>query len=92
MRHARSDYDRIQDPDGIIGADEPVFLLRAKDASAPDTIRHWAKLVYNRGRGNPEMSRAAMEHADRMEAWQREHGCKTPDLPHRQQNEPEMKL
>lgn len=31
MIHARDDYNRIQDPEGKIEQDEPVFLLRAKD-------------------------------------------------------------
>jgi len=45
MIHARTDYDRIQDPEGKIAEDEPVFLLRAKDKFAPSTIRFWAKHV-----------------------------------------------
>lgn len=32
MRHAREDYNRIQDPAGKIHEDEPVFLMRAQDA------------------------------------------------------------
>ena len=28
MKHARDDYNRIQDPAGKIPEDEPVFLLR----------------------------------------------------------------
>ena len=31
MLHARPDYNRIQDPDGKIPEDEPVFLIRAQD-------------------------------------------------------------
>lgn len=42
MRHARADYNRIQDPLNLIGEDEPVFLLRAKDVSAPFVVRFWA--------------------------------------------------
>ena len=34
MKHARSDYDRIQDPDGKIPANEPVFLIRGQDVCA----------------------------------------------------------
>lgn len=29
MKHAGEDYNRIQDPENKIPADEPVFLLRA---------------------------------------------------------------
>ena len=42
MKHARSDYDRIQDPSRIIPEDEPVFLLRAQDISAPAAVEKWA--------------------------------------------------
>jgi hypothetical protein len=75
-----------------IAADEPVFLLRAKDRHAPDTIRRWAELVYARGKGNGDMSSMAMDHADTMERWQREHGCKDPDLPGQPENHPQMAL
>ena len=80
MRHAREDYQRIQDPAGIIPADEPVFLLRAQDVTAPDTVRAWARLQYTM-KGNREMGRLAMDHAERMEQWQREHGHKVADMP-----------
>lgn len=44
MIHARSDYQaRIQDSANKIPDDEPVFLLRAQDATAAATIRYWAK-------------------------------------------------
>lgn len=48
MRHLRLDYDRIQDPDGRIGDDEPVWLLRAQDVAAPVAIRRWANFVEER--------------------------------------------
>jgi len=44
MKHARKDYDRIQDPDGKIPEDEPVFIVRAQDICAGDTVRAWAAL------------------------------------------------
>lgn len=44
MKHAREDYDRIQDPDNKIPEDEPVFLLRAQDKTAPAVVAYWAKL------------------------------------------------
>lgn len=31
MKHAREDYNRIQDPAGLIPDGEPVFLIRGKD-------------------------------------------------------------
>jgi hypothetical protein len=44
MIHARTDYSRIQDPDGKIPDDEPVFLLRAQDVTAAACLRHWIRL------------------------------------------------
>lgn len=80
MKHARSDYDRIVDPAGLIGADEPVFLIRAKDAVAAKAVRAWACLHLAEN-GDPEIARVAMAHADAIDAWQDEHGCEPADLP-----------
>jgi len=78
MIHAREDYNRIQDPEGKIAEDEPVFLLRAKDAHAPATIRHWAYLVKP---VDPELSKHVEDFADAMEKWQDINGSKLPDSP-----------
>ena len=53
MIHAREDYNRIQDPAGKIGENEPVFLIRAQDASAPAAVEAWAKLNDAHG-GDPK--------------------------------------
>lgn len=76
MKHARDDYNRIQDPAGLIPDDEPVFLLRGQDRNAAAAVRVWAKLVEDEG-GAPEIVAAARDHADRMDAWPKK---KTPDL------------
>lgn len=76
MRHARADYDRIQDPAGLIPVEEPVFLLRGQDRNAAAAVRVWAKLVEDEG-GSPEIVAAARDHADKMDAWPKK---KTPDL------------
>jgi hypothetical protein len=68
MKHARTDYDRIQDPAGLIPADEPVFLIRAKDTVSGDTVRAWADL-HDKAGGDPRMSAAARNHALLMDAW-----------------------
>jgi len=68
MNHAREDYDRIQDPEGKIPEDEPVFLIRGQDRVGAHAVRHWAFLNEYAG-GDPELSRLAREHADRMDAW-----------------------
>ena len=41
MKHAREDYNRIQDPAGKIPENEPVFLLRGQDKFAPATLEFW---------------------------------------------------
>jgi hypothetical protein len=81
MFHARADYDVIQDPRPAgIPADEPVWLIRGQDISAPATARFWAD-EHERNGGDPAMAHAARRHADLMEAWQGEHGGKVADAP-----------
>lgn len=81
MRHARSDYNRIQDPAGLIPEDEPVFLLRGQDALAPATLHEYADLVENEN-GDPYMVKKVREHAELMATWQHHNKCKMPDMPH----------
>ena len=79
MIHARADYNRIQDPGlddpGLIpngctpfASDEPVFLLRAQDITAPAVVREWADLNEKLG-GDPNAIQLARNHADLMESW-----------------------
>lgn len=63
-----------------IGEDEPVFLLRGKDITAPDAVRHWADLAEREG-ASDAIVRAAREQAHRMVLWQAIHGKQVPDLP-----------
>jgi hypothetical protein len=77
MKHSRPDYDRIQDPAGLIPDDEPVFFLRAQDMVAAATVRFWAFNATDQG-VDPLMVHNALLQADRMEAWARK---KIPDLP-----------
>lgn len=77
MRHSRLDYDRIQDPAGLIPEDEPVFFLRAQDLAAAATVRFWAANAEAYGTA-PEMIQNAYDQAARMEAWPTK---KVPDLP-----------
>lgn len=83
MKHAREDYKRIQDPLKLIGEDEPVFLLRAKDMSAPKIVRMWAQEQIDPA-GNTENElraiNSAFKHADFMEEWQLKNGSKPADL------------
>lgn len=78
MKHARSDYDPIQDPRGKIPEDEPVLLLRGQDklaVSAARTYAHHARLA-----GLNDVADRVWAHADAMEEWQRNRRCKLPDI------------
>ena len=79
MLHAREDYNRIQDPEGLIPEDEPVFLLRGQDKLAPDLLRQWALQLFHKG-GDPKMAGIVRDWADTMEEWQANNTCKLPDL------------
>ena len=79
MRHARADYDRIQDPAGLIPEDEPVFLLRGQDVVAPAIVEKWAMVAADLG-ASKEIVTAALRQALRMRAWQMQHGHKVPDM------------
>lgn len=79
MIHARDDYNRIQDPEGRIPDNEPVFLIRGQDVVAPDVVEFWATKAHEAG-VDSRMVEAARKHASRMRRWQAEHGSKIPDL------------
>jgi hypothetical protein len=80
MKHARSDYNRIQDPENLIPDDEPVFLIRGKDKVAPSTVEAWAALAEQAG-ASAEIVYAARQQAARMKLWQDSKGCQIPDAP-----------
>lgn len=79
MKHARPDYDRIQDPAGKIPDGEPVFLIRGQDLAAPAALRAYAMLAHENG-ASLDLINCVLEHVRRMEKWQREIARKTPDL------------
>lgn len=87
MKHARQDYDRIQDPAGLIPEDEPVFLLRGQDRAAAAAVRYWAETAGAFG-ASPEILQAARDQAGRMERW-RTH--KVPDMPAEAQPPPQAR-
>jgi len=82
MIHARDDYNRIQDPAGKIGEDEPVFMVRAKDELAPRIMEYWATLWEASGDNleHTEMADMVRDHAKKAREWQKIHGCKRADL------------
>lgn len=77
MKHAREDYNRIQDPAGLIPDDEPVLLLRAQDKLAWHVAKIYAFCAELAGAH--EIAALVREHAKKMKEWPVK---KTPDLPH----------
>ena len=60
--------------------EEPVFLLRAQDITAPGAVRDWIRRA--RAAGAPEAKLAkSQEHLDALVQWQLEHPdrVKVPD-------------
>lgn len=80
MRHARADYDRIQDPEGKIPAAEPVFLIRGQDRAAVPALVAYASEALKLG-ATFELVAAVIRQANAMREWQKEHGGKVPDMP-----------
>lgn len=81
MKHARADYNRIQDPAGLIPENEPVFLIRAQDICAVPTLAKWVDFakMYN---VDTKMIQAVEEQIVEMQVWQKANGGpKIPDMP-----------
>lgn len=88
MKHARRDYDRIQDPglqnpdlvapgSSPISQDEPVFLLRGSDITASAVVMFWARLNEEVG-GDARAIHLARQQAVEMAKWPRK---KIADVP-----------
>lgn len=80
MKHARADYDRIQDPAGLIPEDEPVILIRGQDQAAVPTANAWVA-AHMAGGGDPQLAILIREQIGRIEEWQRTQNFKVADLP-----------
>jgi hypothetical protein len=75
--------EEIANPDSCLNRaedDEPIFVLRAHDKTAPSVIRAWANgYVFEKGglgKMNPrelEKYNAALDIANKAENWRREH-------------------
>lgn len=63
-----------------IPADEPVFVIRAKDRLAPGILRFYATEAARAG-ASVELQDSVLKHAEAMERYQEKHGSKLPDLP-----------
>lgn len=87
MKHARRDYDRIQDPGytdhkGIlhkIPDDEPVFLIRAQDICAIPMLRYYVHKAYEMGAKSNIIDSVAYQIMV-IEEWQKTHATKIPDM------------
>lgn len=79
MQHSREDYNRIQDPAGLIPEDEPVFLLRGQDIAAPAAVEAWAAAAQQHGADHALIT-AALKQAAAMRLWQFQTKRKLPDL------------
>jgi len=84
MRHARSDYNRFQDPYGLIPEDEPVFLLRGKDKYAAEAVMLYADNILRDELATPEaraIAERALEWSNNMRQYGIDHGVDYPDMP-----------
>jgi hypothetical protein len=82
MKHAREDYNRIQDPANLIPEDEPVFLLRAQDGLYTDALQNYLSLLYEY-HASAEMIYSVRAHIKASIVWRNKNPdrIKTPDLP-----------
>lgn len=73
--------DEIEQPTSCLNkarAEEPLFVLRAKDPEAPDTVRTWANNARTRGTHEPEKIAEAFAAAEAMETYRRENFPEKP--------------
>jgi len=82
MEHAREDYNRIQDPTGLIPADEPVMLFRGQDKFAPIALVAYATAVgiASTSGDAEQIALLCLQQADKMVEWQKQVKQKEPDL------------
>lgn len=78
MKHAREDYNRIQDPENLIPEDEPVVLLRAQDKLACLILSYYVAALHQAGA--TDMAKSMEVHLKKMNQWPKK---KIPDLPKR---------
>lgn len=77
MKHAREDYNRIQDPSGKIPEDEPVMLFRGQDKYFIDVLYFYAACVERDDPDSPIITKVK-EHIELAKRWPVR---KAPDLP-----------
>ena len=74
MRHARKDYDRIQDPAKLIPEEEPVFVIRGQDVVGPFVLKVWAVANWLAG-GSQKASKLVWNWAGEMKRWPQKKAC-----------------
>lgn len=77
MKHARSDCDRFQDPEGKIPVDEPVFLVRGQDKVGWMVVVVYAVLNFFFG-GEHSCTVLSLKHVAGMLAWPKKKGADLP--------------
>lgn len=80
MKYGREDYQRIQDPTGLIPEDEPVFLIRGQDTLGPEILDAYANENDKAG-GSLRVSQGVREQAEEMRRWQCRVTSKFANLP-----------
>jgi hypothetical protein len=82
MKHLRTDYNGIQDTGGTtsIQPDEPVFILRSRDVTAPEVVHYWAEILRHMGGDRGTVTRVHAW-AEEMRTWGEEYGNHVPDVP-----------
>lgn len=83
MLHARKDYNRIQDPLGIIPDNEPVFLLRGQDALTIPVMTRYCELLQQYEVNNKlQLIEQVQDHIRKIYSFQRSESgkVKLPDI------------
>lgn len=73
--------EELANPNGCLNRsqdDEPIFVLVARDALAPEVVRLWAEKAILLGTPAAKVDEA-LELVAQMEAWQAAHFSKVPD-------------
>lgn len=84
MKHARKDYDRIQDPAGKIPEDEPVFLIRGQDRLGAEIVLEWLQRYQELNDCDPAVVAAVSVHLGKMTVWPKK---KTADMPSEEEDD-----
>ncbi|MCK5020587.1 MAG: hypothetical protein KAS32_26445 [Candidatus Peribacteraceae bacterium] len=72
MIHESKKYDGVQESKGVVGKDEPVFLLRGTDPDALKVIQYWVRLKGGpgyTGEGKKDKLQSVIAHAEKMEEY-----------------------